>query len=531
MVYRFKTRVHKYIAVLLLIMMLFGLGAPGVYARNYDYELYANALNAMGVFEGTPDGYELDRAPTRLEGLILFVKLLGEQDKSQQFDTTDAFFTDVPLWGQSFAEYAYFRGYTSGIGNRMLGANKDLQAQSYITFLLKALGYTPEKGDFAWETAIDDSVRIGLITHEDALMLKQETFTRGHVAYLSYRALNTQVKDTSLKLSDKLKNQKSNMDTSESESHKEIAQFLSLYKENVKSLEGVDYYDEVPNLTAPYFAGRLNTELADSAVRLLNMVRFAAKLPADVVLSTEWSDYAQHAAMVSYVNDELSHYPKKPSDMTDALYSKAASGAQTSNIYYGLNYADPEEVRDTILGYMDDSDPYNIAVLGHRRWLLSTTLDKVGVGYITDGSKTYSAVKVFDSTYKENTLDYDFIAWPSPGQFPVVFFGTHIAWSVHPNSNVYDNSRTGEIEVQLENKVTGHVEIFKQDEIRVVSDTSQKYYNIDVNGYGEPFAIIFRPDQMTLSDNQTYHVIVSGLYDFDGKRHTIEYNTQFFSVE
>jgi uncharacterized protein YkwD len=531
MVHRFKTSIHKRVAVILIIVVLLGMGAPGTYARTYDFELYANALNALGVFEGTPDGYELERPPTRLEGLILFVKLLGEQNEGQQFQINSAYFTDVPSWGRSYAEYAYYKGYTSGIGNRMLGADDELQARSYITFLLKALGYAPESGDFTWQTAIEDSARLGLIDSEDALMLQQDTFTRGHVAYLSYRALNTYVKDQDALLSDVLKNQKSDSESSSVQVLNQKAAFLSLYKENLESLEGVAYYEETPNLSAPYSAGRLNSQLADSAVKLLNLVRYAAKLPSDVALSTEWSDYAQHAALVSYVNDELSHYPNKPSDMTDAVYTKGATGAKTSNIYYGFNYVKPEEVRDTVLGYMDDSDPYNIGALGHRRWLLSTTLDKIGVGYVTDGSKTYSAIKVFDTTYKENTLDYDYIAWPSAGQFPIAFFGSHIAWSVHPNTQRYDNSRIDQIEVQLENVVTGHVEVFRQDEIRVVSDQSQKYFNIDVNGYGDPFAIIFRPDQMTLSDNQAYHVIITGLYAHDGTPHTIEYSTQFFTVD
>ena len=37
------------------------------------YDEYAEKLATIGVFKGTGNGFELDRAPTRLEGLVMLI--------------------------------------------------------------------------------------------------------------------------------------------------------------------------------------------------------------------------------------------------------------------------------------------------------------------------------------------------------------------------------------------------------------------------------------------------------------------------
>ena len=53
-------------------------GATGGYQAQYTQ--YAQALNVMGLFKGTDVGYELERQPTRLETLIMLIRLLGEEE-------------------------------------------------------------------------------------------------------------------------------------------------------------------------------------------------------------------------------------------------------------------------------------------------------------------------------------------------------------------------------------------------------------------------------------------------------------------
>ena len=58
--------------------------AMAVSASASDYDAVAEDLSAIGVFRGTSDGFELDRAPTRSEAAIMLVRLLGAEDEARE---------------------------------------------------------------------------------------------------------------------------------------------------------------------------------------------------------------------------------------------------------------------------------------------------------------------------------------------------------------------------------------------------------------------------------------------------------------
>ena len=51
-----------------------------VTASASDYDDAAQDLSAIGMFRGTANGFELDRAPTRSEAAIMLVRLYGAED-------------------------------------------------------------------------------------------------------------------------------------------------------------------------------------------------------------------------------------------------------------------------------------------------------------------------------------------------------------------------------------------------------------------------------------------------------------------
>ena len=57
--------------------------AMAVPAAASDYDAVAEDLSAIGVFRGTSDGFELDRAPTRSEAAIMLVRLYGAEEEAQ----------------------------------------------------------------------------------------------------------------------------------------------------------------------------------------------------------------------------------------------------------------------------------------------------------------------------------------------------------------------------------------------------------------------------------------------------------------
>ena len=176
-----------------------------------DYNTLAAALRTMGLFQGSGTGYgsgfDLEAAPTRIQGLILFLRLIGEEEAALA-STAACPFTDVPDWCQSYAAYAYQQGYTRGMDaeNQIFGTNDTLTARQYVTFLLRALGYrdSGEAPDFTWDTALERAVELGVLTPGEEAMLTSETFLRAQVVYLSYFALDAPCRDGSGNLLDRL---------------------------------------------------------------------------------------------------------------------------------------------------------------------------------------------------------------------------------------------------------------------------------------------------------------------------------------
>ena len=75
-----------------------------------DYNALADGLKALGLFKGSDTGYgfgyDLEAKPTRIQALIMFLRLIGEEQAA--LSTTAACpFTDVPAWCQPYVAYAY----------------------------------------------------------------------------------------------------------------------------------------------------------------------------------------------------------------------------------------------------------------------------------------------------------------------------------------------------------------------------------------------------------------------------------------
>lgn len=153
----------------------------------------ADALFSLGLFQGTDAGYELEAGATRIQGLIMLLRLLGVEDEALVCDAPMPF-ADVPDWASGYAAYAWKMGYTDGTGPCTFDPNGALDAKSYVTLLLRALGYNDFQGDFDWSTALDDSVDFGLMTQSSAAALPGVPFIRGLLAELSYCALTMPLK-------------------------------------------------------------------------------------------------------------------------------------------------------------------------------------------------------------------------------------------------------------------------------------------------------------------------------------------------
>lgn len=174
-----------------------------------DYNELADALKELGLFKGSDtgygSGYDLEAAPTRIQGLILFLRLIGEEADALA-STAPCPFTDVPAWAAPYVAYAYEKNYTKGMSETTFAPSLPLRSSEYLTFLLRALGYrdSGENPDFAWDTALSTALELGLLDPYEHKVLTEEPFLRAQVAYVSYYALDAHPKGSPVTLADLL---------------------------------------------------------------------------------------------------------------------------------------------------------------------------------------------------------------------------------------------------------------------------------------------------------------------------------------
>lgn len=197
-----KNKTLKFPALIMVFCLLFSIPAAAS-GSSSESTAHAAALNNLGLFKGTSAGYELDSTPTRVQGVVMLIRLLGEEDEALSFSGTHAY-TDVPPWADKYIGYAAEKGYSKGTSGTTFSPDNALDAKSYVTFVLRALGYSDSSGDFSWATALTDSVKFGLMTNESAEALSGKTINRGDMVDISYSALTMPLRGKTTTLAQKL---------------------------------------------------------------------------------------------------------------------------------------------------------------------------------------------------------------------------------------------------------------------------------------------------------------------------------------
>ena len=115
------------LALALTLVLSLSVSVP---ARAAVDETNANRLNALGLFLGTGSGYDLGGTATRLHGIIMLTRMLGEEDAALSFDGPCPF-SDVAAGKPSaYTGYAFAQGYTTGVSTTTFRPNGDLYFSS-----------------------------------------------------------------------------------------------------------------------------------------------------------------------------------------------------------------------------------------------------------------------------------------------------------------------------------------------------------------------------------------------------------------
>ncbi len=146
----------------------------------------ADDLKSLGLFKGVSDtDYALDRAPTRIEAVVMLLRTLGKETEVLNAGYSHPF-TDVPEWANAYIGYAYETGLSQGVSETEFGSG-NASAAMYLTLVLRSLGYSDVDGrDFTWNDPYTLASEIGILAER----VDTENFMRGDVVTISHAALS-----------------------------------------------------------------------------------------------------------------------------------------------------------------------------------------------------------------------------------------------------------------------------------------------------------------------------------------------------
>ena len=153
---------------------------------------------AVGLFNlGLAQGYDttgtnfgLTDNMTRIQTVVQVIRFLGVEDEVKAGTYTHPF-TDVPAWANNYVGYAYANNITSGRSATKFDPDGVVDEMQFLTFMLRAIGYSDKDGDFVWNNPFALAKSIGMKDTDTAAT----SFVRGDAFRISWNALYAKAKN------------------------------------------------------------------------------------------------------------------------------------------------------------------------------------------------------------------------------------------------------------------------------------------------------------------------------------------------
>lgn len=282
-------------------------------------------------------------------------------------------------------------------------------------------------------------------------------------------------------------------------------------------------YAEIPDVDG-FYAGSLTDEAQRHALSCLNFIRRLAGLE-DVTLDPLCTLRAQSGALLLAANDFLDHDAPRPEGMPADQYESAHMGTSLGNIAK-FNWMKPDILVDGVTYFARDDGEANLAGLGHRRWLLNPLMEKTGFG-LANAKTGMSYVTMYAVDMGNADAQWDYVAWPCDGVFPVEMMRSTLPWSVSLNGESY---RPGRMRVYLKEETSGAEFSFEPNR-----ENGDGYCILSTEAFGSGDCLIFRPDIAEKGipeyvQNQVWSVRITGLLGPDGSEREIIYRCEMVSL-
>ena len=210
-----------------------------------NYTNCADSLHEMGLFQGTQNGYDLDRTPTRAEAAVMLVRLLGKEAEAKALTYT-APFTDLKGWEKPYVQYLYSNGLANGTNRTTFNPTGKCTAQMYATFLLRALGYS-DTADFSYANAIETAREQGIY---DTGIINVQNFLRDDAAAASYTVLSVSPKNSEGTLLDQLVSGNA-ITEADAKSYQNLFSTYAQYREATAGMDALLHYSVNSEFASP----------------------------------------------------------------------------------------------------------------------------------------------------------------------------------------------------------------------------------------------------------------------------------------
>ena len=210
-----------------------------------NYTNCADALHEMGLFQGTQNGYDLDRTPTRAEAAVMLVRLLGKEAEAKALTYT-APFTDLKGWEKPYVQYLYSNGLANGTNRTTFHPTGKCTAQMYAVFLLRALGYS-DTADFSYANAIETAREQGIY---DTGIINVQNFLRDDAAAASYTVLSVSPKDSEGTLLDQLVSENA-ITEADAKRYQSLFSSYAQYREATAGMDALLHYSVNSEFASP----------------------------------------------------------------------------------------------------------------------------------------------------------------------------------------------------------------------------------------------------------------------------------------
>lgn len=189
-------RIREIAVITIVIVTLLTSAIPAYAFGDNESRSIESFFIESDLLRGDGSSYGFEKTPTRMEGVIILIRLLGKEAEAQQMQSLPCRFLDVPAWAAGYANYAYAENISKGVSETLFGTNDLMTAQQFNTLLLRTIGYDDSRDDFRWDNAVDKAYDLKILPVDLAERYERRTvYSKRDLMETAFCYLEAEYKD------------------------------------------------------------------------------------------------------------------------------------------------------------------------------------------------------------------------------------------------------------------------------------------------------------------------------------------------